>query len=202
VKLLLATRNAGKLREFHQLLAEFPVELVTLDAVPGAVEVEETGDTFESNARLKATGYARQAGCWTIAEDSGLVVDALGGAPGVHSARYSGVHGDDDANNRKLIQELQGVSGRSARYVAAIVLARADGTVVAVAQGVCEGSIVDEPRGKGGFGYDPHFVAIGETRTNAELDPREKHAISHRGQGLRTFLPLLRAQLGLQSESG
>lgn len=200
MKLLLATRNAGKLREFHQLLAGFPVELVTLDSVPTAVEVEETGDTFEANARLKATGYARQADCWTIAEDSGLVVDALGGAPGIHSARYSGVHGDDDANNRKLIHELQGVSGRSARYVAAIVLARADGTVVAVAQGVCEGSIVDEPRGKGGFGYDPHFIATGETRTNAELDPREKHAISHRGQGLRTFLPLLRAQLGLRSE--
>lgn len=197
MKLLIATRNVGKLREFEQMLAGFPVDLVTLDAFNNVEEVEETGSTFEANARLKASGYARQTGCWTVAEDSGLVVDALGGEPGVHSARYAGRHGDDDANNHKLIQALAGVANRSARYVASLVLSRPDGSVVAYAQGVCEGSIVDEPRGKGGFGYDPYFVASGEARTNAELHPNEKHAISHRGQGLRSFLPLLRAQLGL-----
>ena len=199
MKLLLATRNRGKLREFQQMLSQFPVELVTLEAFPNTSEVAETGKTFEANARLKGEGYAKQTGCWTVAEDSGLVVDALGGEPGVHSARYSGEHGDDAANNRKLIESLKGIANRRARYVACLVLAKPDGTIVATAQGVCEGEIVDEPRGEGGFGYDPHFVALGETRTNAELDPREKHAISHRGQALRTFLPLLRAQLGLRS---
>ena len=152
MKLLIATRNVGKLREFEQMLAAFPVALVPLDACNNVEEVEEPGSTFEANARLKASGYARQTGCWTVAEDSGLVVDALGGEPGVHSARYAGRHGDDNANTHKLILALAGGANRSARYVASLVLSRPDGSVVASAQGVGEGSIIDEPRGKGGFG--------------------------------------------------
>lgn len=195
MKLLLATRNPGKLREFRDLLAGEGVDIETLDQYPHAGEIEETGKTFEENARLKASGYARATAQWTIAEDSGLVVDALGGEPGVHSARYAGEHGNDAANNEKLLRELDGVEDRTARYVAAIVLARPDGEVMTAVQGVCEGWIVEQPRGLGGFGYDPLFMPSGESRTNAELSPTEKHAISHRGQALRTFLPLLRLHL-------
>ncbi len=194
--LLLATRNEGKLREFSALLANQGIAIETLVPHPELDEVEETGKTFAENAKLKASEYARLVGVWTIAEDSGLSVDALDGAPGVLSARYAGVHGDDTANNEKLIRELQGVENRRARYVCAIALARPDGEIAVCAQGVCEGRIVDEPRGAGGFGYDPYFIAEGEVRTNAELPPDEKNAISHRAHALRSFLPLLRVHTG------
>lgn len=194
-RLLLATRNEGKVREFRALLAGLPVPIETLASHPEAGDLEETGKGFEENARLKASAAARSTGLWALGEDSGLMVDALGGAPGVLSARYAGVHGDDRANNAKLIRDLQGVQDRTARYVCAVALARPDGDVVAVAQGTCEGHVVEEPRGAGGFGYDPYFVAAGESRTNAELDPEEKDAISHRGQALRSMVPLLRVYL-------
>ncbi len=194
--LLLATRNEGKLREFSALFADQGIGIETLVPHPDLADVEETGKTFAENAKLKASEYARRMGLWTIAEDSGLTVDALDGAPGVLSARYAGVHGDDAANNEKLIRKLQGIENRRARYVCAIALARPDGEIAVCAQGVCEGRIVDEPRGAGGFGYDPYFIAEGEIRTNAELPPEEKNAISHRGQALRAFLPLLRVHLG------
>jgi XTP/dITP diphosphohydrolase len=192
---LLATRNEGKIREFRQLLAGEPLTVETLAAHEELGDVEETGKTFEENAVLKASHFARATGLWTIAEDSGLVVDALGGAPGVLSARYAGVHGDDAANNARLIAELQGKEDRRARYVCSLVLAQPDGTIAVSVQGVCEGHIVDQPRGTGGFGYDPHFITNGESRTNAELPPRDKNAISHRGQALRGFMPLLRVHL-------
>ena len=195
MSLLLATRNEGKIREFQELLAGAGIELETLDSQPDAGEVEETGETFEENARIKATHYARSSGKWTVAEDSGLVVDSLGGEPGVHSARYAGTHGDDAANNKKLLAELADEEDRNARYVCSIVLAQPSGEVAVTVQGVCEGRIVQKPRGKGGFGYDPLFVPSGEFRTNAELPPEEKNAISHRGRALRSFLPLLRVQL-------
>ena len=194
-RLLLATRNDGKVRELRQLLESESVKIATLASRPELGDVEETGKSFEANARIKASYFASASGMWTVAEDSGLVVDALGGEPGVHSARYSGLHADDAGNNRKLVEELRGIEDRSARYVCSIALARPDGTIVTVAQGVCEGTIIDQPRGTDGFGYDPHFVAAGETRTNAELPTDEKNAISHRGQALRTFLPLLRVHL-------
>ena len=199
--LLLASHNAGKLREFEAMLKGFDIEFESLAAHPDVGEVEETGKTFEENARHKAREYAQRTGRWTLAEDSGLLVDALAGAPGVHSARYAGVHGDDAANNAHLIRELQGIEDRSARYMCSIVLARPDGEVVFAVQGVCEGRIVDEPRGSGGFGYDPHFVPAGESRTNAELPPGEKNAISHRGQALRTLLPLMRLHLDPDADS-
>ena len=195
MSLLLATRNEGKIREFQELLAGAGIELETLDSQPDAGEVEETGETFEENARIKATHYARSSGKWTVAEDSGLVVDSLGGEPGVHSARYAGTHGDDAANNKKLLAELADEEDRNARYVCSIVLAQPSGEVAVTVQGVCEGRIVQKPRGKGGFGYDPLFVPSGEFRTNAELPPEEKNAISHRGRALRSFLPLLRVHL-------
>ena len=197
-RLLIASRNPGKLRELRRLLAGEEICLDTLASHQNVGEIDETGDTFEANAGLKASHGARQTGLWTLGEDSGIVVDALGGAPGVLSARYAGVHGDDAGNNRKLISELQGVENRTARYVCALALANPQGEVVATVHGVSEGRIIDEPRGRRGFGYDPHFVPDGETRTNAELSDSEKSSISHRGRALRAFIPILRLHLGLR----
>ena len=204
-RLLLATRNPGKLRELRELLDAAglgpDLALETLDAHPEAPEIEETGETFEANARLKAAGSARAAGTWTLAEDSGLVVDALGGAPGVYSARYAGTHGDDRANNARLLRELAGEARRSARYVCVVALANPEGEVVATAGGTCEGEIAAAPRGEGGFGYDPLFLpALCPGRSMAELAPERKRAISHRGRALRAFLPRLRARLETAAE--
>jgi XTP/dITP diphosphohydrolase len=197
IHLLLATRNEGKLRELRTLLAGEPIRLESLASHVEVGEIDETGDSFEENAVLKASHAARKTGLWTVGEDSGIEADALDRAPGVRSARYAGVHGDDEANNRKLIEALKGVEDRSARYVCALALADPTGEIVSTVHGVSEGRIIDEPRGAGGFGYDPYFVPEGETRTNAELSEREKSAISHRGRAVRAFIPILRLQLGL-----
>src|SRR5689334_11762486 len=140
-QLLVATQNAGKLRELRALLAGEPIDVVALGDRPGLGGAEETGRTFEENADLKALHAARASGLWSLGEDSGLEVDALGGRPGIYSARYAGTHGDDVANNAKLVRELAGCDERSARYVCAMALARPDGHVVATSRGVCEGRI-------------------------------------------------------------
>jgi XTP/dITP diphosphohydrolase len=195
-RLVLATRNAGKLRELNVLLGgRTDLELETLADHPEVGEVEETGTTFEENAALKATAAARATGLWALGEDSGLAIDALGGAPGVTSARWAGTQGDDSANNERLIKELEGIEQRSARYVCVMVLARGDGEVVATVRGTCEGTIAFEPRGSGGFGYDPYFVPEARRQTMAELAPDEKDALSHRGQAARSMLPLIEAHL-------
>lgn len=194
--LLLATRNEGKVRELRGLLGGVGVHVETLASHPEAGEVPETGETFEENARAKALHAALATGLLAVGEDSGLVVDSLDGAPGVRSARYAGVHGDDDANTAKLLRELEGQEARGARYVCALALASPSGEIVASARGTCEGRIADEPRGKAGFGYDPVFIAERAPRyTMAELDPRDKALISHRGQAMRAFVPLLRVHL-------
>jgi XTP/dITP diphosphohydrolase len=195
-RLLLATRNEGKVRELRQLLGAQSCHLETLATHPEVGEIEETGETFEENARLKASRAARDSGMWTVAEDSGLIVDALGGEPGVRSARYAGVHGDDRANIRKLLQSMQDEADRAARFICVTALASPDGEIVATTQGTCEGSICTEPRGESGFGYDPCFEPEGETRTNAELTAREKGAISHRGRAIRALVPLLHFFVG------
>lgn len=186
---VLATHNAHKVAELQAILAGLPIVLRSGSelAVP---DVEETGETFADNALLKARACVAATGAPSIADDSGLVVDALGGAPGVRSARYAGRHGDDAANLALLIERMAAHARRSARFVCAAALVLPDGTEV-VEEGVMEGSIVDEPRGTGGFGYDPAFVATGQTRTNAELSPDEKHAISHRGAAFRALRPHL-----------
>lgn len=195
-RLLVATRNEGKLRELRALLDGTGLFVETLASHPEAADVAETGASFDENARIKAAAAARATKLWTIADDSGLEVDALGAAPGVRSARYAGVHGDDDANTAKLLRELAGKLDRRARFVCAMALARPDGEIVATAHGACEGAIVSSPRGKQGFGYDPVFAPdVFADRTLAELDPGDKNAISHRGQALRAFLPLVRAHL-------
>jgi XTP/dITP diphosphohydrolase len=190
-RLLLATRNAGKLRELFALFAGSGIALDTLAEHPGAPDVEEHGETFEENACLKASAAARATGLWALGEDSGLEVEALGGAPGVRSARFAGAHGDDEANNSRLLRDLAGQRDRRARYVCALALAGPDGRVVETLRATCEGHILDAPRGSGGFGYDPLFRPLDHERSMAEIEPAEKDALSHRGRAIRALLPRL-----------
>jgi len=183
--LLFASTNSGKLREVRAILFELPLRLQTLEAYPEFPPAVEDGETFEANARKKALHYAQRAGTWTLADDSGLEVDALGGDPGVHSARFAGPDANDAANNALLIHKLVGVpeSKRTARF--RCVMALADPReAVAVAEGAVEGIIHDAPRGANGFGYDPHFYVPRLGMTTAELPPETKNRISHRGQAL------------------
>lgn len=189
MRLVLATRNRGKVRELIDILDGLDVELLSMDDL-GLESPSETGTTFEQNALLKARTVVTATGLPSLADDSGLEVDALGGSPGVRSARYAGAEGDDAANNRRLISELEGVphQERTARFVCAAALVLPDGREWTT-RGTMEGRIIDEPRGEGGFGYDPHFVSAGETRTNAELPPEVKNARSHRGAAFRALRP-------------
>lgn len=197
-RLVLGSRNKKKLGELVDLLGDLGIELTDLSPYPNAPEVEETGDTFEANARLKATQLAPVLNEWVLGEDSGLCVPALGGAPGVISARYAGDH-DDAANNAKLLRELAGKSGdaRAAYYVSTAALANPAGEVVAVVEGRCWGVIGTEPKGSGGFGYDPLFVIPEYHATFGELSSRVKHALSHRGRGVAKLRPVLRKLFGV-----
>jgi XTP/dITP diphosphohydrolase len=190
-RVVVATGNPHKLAEIRAILAGLDVELESMRAF-GIPEPVEDGDTFEANALIKARACADATGRPALADDSGLEVDALGGAPGVYSARYAGVPGDDAANNAKLVAALEGVppERRSARFVCAAALVLPDGREQVV-RGIMEGHVVDEPRGTNGFGYDPHFVsdAAGDGRTNGELAAEEKDAISHRGAAFRALRP-------------
>jgi XTP/dITP diphosphohydrolase len=195
MRLVLATRNAKKRSEIVYILGDLGIELVDLSAWPQMPEVEETGTTFEENARIKATAVAKFTKNWTLGEDSGLVVPALGGAPGVYSARYAGKQGDDGANNAKLLSELEKVPDDQcgAYYVCTAALADPTGAVKAVVEGRCHGVIIREPRGAGGFGYDPLFLIPEYHLTFGELSARVKHALSHRGRALAKLRPVLRA---------
>ncbi len=180
-EIVIASKNPGKIREIRQIFADLSVSVVALPDLP---EIEEDGRTFAENARKKAVAVARHAGRWALADDSGLEVDALGGAPGIHSARWSG--GGDEANNDKLLAELRDVpaAARTARYRAVVVVADPEGSILAEADGACEGVIGFERKGAGGFGYDPLFVLPGLGRTMAELPAETKNRISHRAQAL------------------
>lgn len=189
MRIVLATRNRGKLVELERILDGLDVQLVTMDEL-GLEQAVEDGDTFEANALIKARAVVAATGLPALADDSGLEVDALDGAPGVHSARYAGEETDDIRNNTKLVAELDAIpeDERTARFVCAAALVTPDGHEEVV-RGTMEGRIVDEARGTNGFGYDPHFVSVGETRTNAELTPAEKDARSHRGAAFRAIRP-------------
>ena len=190
MKVLIGTRNPHKLEECRRILGDIPgIEWLTFRERPFP-EVEETGSTLEENARLKAVSLARITGLPTLAEDSGLEVTALEGAPGVLSARFAGVEKDYRANNEKLLALLAGVEDRRARFRTVAVLALPDGRTW-MTEGVLEGEIALAPRGSGGFGYDPLFIPLGETRTLAELAPEEKDRISHRRRALERLRPLL-----------
>ncbi len=196
VPLILATRNAGKLHEFRHLLAGVTRQVIGLDAFPSLPPVPETGTTFEENARLKARAVQAQTGGWVIADDSGLCVDALGGAPGVFSARYAGEQASDADNVAKLLAALRDVPAaqRTARFVC--VLALVTDTEETCFTGVCTGTLTETPRGSCGFGYDPLFIPTGDTRTFAEMTPAEKAVYSHRARAAQALVDHLRACLG------
>lgn len=193
-RLLLASSNPHKLEEIRAVLEPLGIEVEGLDSLPDQIpEPDETGLTFEENARIKAIEYATTSGRTCLADDSGLEVDALQGAPGVHSARFAGTGASrrerDEANNRKLVVMLKGVppEERSARFVCAMCLAGPDGGILAESRGTFDGVIVDQPRGGNGFGYDPHLLLPDTNRTSAELSPGEKNARSHRGEATRAI---------------
>jgi XTP/dITP diphosphohydrolase len=188
MRLVVATANMGKLREFRSLLAGLPYELISL-AELGLASPAETGSSFLENATLKARHAATSSGFAAVADDSGIEVDALGGAPGIHSARYAGADASASANNAKLMSALEGVpfDARRARYRCALVLIEAADTAPLVAQAAWEGFILDAPRGSGGFGYDPYFWLPELDKTAAELSSEEKNRLSHRGKALRAL---------------
>jgi XTP/dITP diphosphohydrolase len=195
--LVVGTRNPKKREEILEILDDLPIDVRDLTGFPDAPEVAEDGDTFEANARQKASQLARHLKQWVLGEDSGLVVPALGGRPGVYSARYAGKQGDDAANNRKLLAELAPLPDdrRAAYYVCTAALADPTGEVKAVVEGRCHGVIVKEARGSGGFGYDPLFLIPEYHKTFGELSARAKHAISHRARALAQLRPALRRLL-------
>ena len=196
--LVLGTHNIKKRREIEEILGDLGLTLQDLSLYPNAPDVVEDGDTFEANARKKATETAKAVGHWTLGEDSGLVVPALGGRPGVYSARYAGKQGDDAANNQKLLAELAPFppEKREAYYVCTAALADPAGQIHAVVEGRCYGRIVSDYRGGGGFGYDPLFLVPEYHQTFGELSSRVKHALSHRGRALLQLRPALRMLFG------
>lgn len=198
-RLILATRNAGKVTELRAILeaADLDVELVGADAYPEIPEVRETGVSFAENALLKAQALATATGHPAVADDSGLCVDILGGAPGIFSARWAGKHGDDRANLDLLLAQLADIDHphRTAHFACAAALALPDGTQ-RVVEGTLPGTLRHTPAGGNGFGYDPILQPLNDTRTCAELTADEKNAISHRGQAFRALVPALRELLG------
>jgi XTP/dITP diphosphohydrolase len=200
-RLVVATANSGKLREFRSLLAGLPYELTSL-AELGLESPAETGSSFLENATLKVRHAATLSGFAAVADDSGIEVDALGGAPGIHSARYAGADASASANNAKLMSALKGVplDARRARYRCALVLIDAADTAPMVAEAAWEGFILDAPRGSGGFGYDPYFWLTELDKTAAELSAEEKNRLSHRGKAMRALREALLARPETQAQ--
>jgi XTP/dITP diphosphohydrolase len=199
-RLVLATRNQGKIIELRRILdaiSNGAIELVSVEQYPEIPDVEETGSTFEENALLKAVAISKATGLPAIADDSGLCVDALGGAPGIFSARYAGKHGDDNANLNKVLVELQGVedTNRSAHFTCVTALVMPDGRKV-TKMGEFHGIIAHAPVGDFGFGYDPIFIPQGSSITSAQMSAQEKDLVSHRGISLRAIAPHVIELLG------
>ena len=191
-KILIATKNVGKLKEIKAAFAELNAEILSLTDFENLPDAVEDGITFEDNARIKAKFFNKLTGIACLADDSGLEVDALQGAPGVNSARFAGYHAEDATNNEKLLDELKkiGVTESPADYRCVLIFVDIDGSEIS-ADGIINGVIKISPRGNGGFGYDPYFY-VSESKTMAELTPAEKDAISHRGEALRKILPKLK----------
>lgn len=196
-KIVIATKNQGKVREMREALSHLPVEVVSLKEFGELPDAVENGTTFAENARIKAEFYREKTGCACVADDSGLEVEVLGGAPGIHSARFAGFHADDATNNQKLLEELQkaGVKESPADYRCALAFADTDGTVF-TSEGRCDGIVRMVPRGENGFGYDPYFYTKDYPgRTMAEISFAEKDKISHRGRALREMVRRLEEYL-------
>jgi len=197
--LLLATNNPGKRKELCQLLGNLPkIELVTPKERGISLAIEETGSTYRANAALKAQAYAQASSLVVLADDSGLEVDALDGAPGLYSARYSGQPGATDAHRRAfLLRNLEGIPRPWMARFRAVVAVAVPGEEIRFAEGVCEGEIIPDERGSNGFGYDPIFYMPELNRTMAELSDEEKNRVSHRGRAVRAAMPILREVFGL-----
>jgi XTP/dITP diphosphohydrolase len=198
-RVVLATRNAGKIAELRRILSSYDVELVGLEAFPELADVTEDGASFVDNALLKARVVARATGLVAVADDSGLTVDALNGMPGILSARWSGRHGADDANLELVLAQIADLPDqrRGAAFVCAAAAVAPDGGEVVCEESVV-GTLLRERRGSNGFGYDPIFVPLGETRTTAQMSSEEKDAISHRGKAFRALAPKLAELADLQ----
>ena len=201
--LVIATRNSGKLIELCELLSDLPFTLRDLNSFPLIESVEEAGETFAENASVKARAYAQQTQFITLADDSGLEVSALGGAPGVRSARYAGDGASDAQRTSKLLAELsrQSSGDRTARFVSAVAIANTAGLILNISRGVCEGRIATVPRGPNGFGYDPIFIPNGYDQTFGELSAEVKSQISHRARALKDATDFLRS-LTMRSGDG
>jgi XTP/dITP diphosphohydrolase len=199
LRLLIATHNTGKLNEFAGLLTDLPIRLLSLAEFENIGEVEETGVTFEENAVLKARGYALRAGMRALADDSGLEVEALGGRPGVYSARYAGSAAGYEQKIAALLNELDetGDASRRARFVSVIAIADEQGDIKFLAEGVCPGTIAGGPRGQNGFGYDSVFIPDGFGQTFGELTPDTKDQISHRARATAKIIRYLRDFTGV-----
>ncbi|MBX7173489.1 MAG: XTP/dITP diphosphatase [Pyrinomonadaceae bacterium] len=192
-ELLIATKNAGKVKEFRQLLSDFPVVLHSADEFEEIPEPEETGETFADNAILKARYYAEKTGLISLADDSGLAVDALNGAPGVFSARYAGANATNAERIAKLLKELSEmpIENRSARFICSMAISEKDGKILHLVEGICEGKIAFQPTGTNGFGYDPIFIPKEFSQSFGELSDEIKHKISHRGQAIAKIIKFL-----------
>ena len=188
--LVVATGNPGKVQEMQEYLSDLNLQL---QLKPKDLEIEETGETFLENARLKATGVAKATGEWAIADDSGLAVDALDGRPGIYSARFAPTVAEQI---ERVLTELGDNSNRQAQFVCALVIAKPDGTVALEAEGICRGEILYSPRGNGGFGYDPIFYFPSEEKTFAEMSGEKKRSLSHRGEAFKILLPQIKAMFG------
>ena len=190
MRLIIASNNKHKIKEIKEILGSKFEEIVSLREAGIDHETVEDGTTFAENAYKKASEIAKISGVASLADDSGICVDALGGAPGIFSARFAGEHGNDEANNALVLEKLSGKTDRGAHYTCAMSLVYPDGTHVS-AEGYMYGDIIETPRGSGGFGYDPLFVLKGETRTVAEMSEEEKNAVSHRRRALDALLEKL-----------
>ena len=187
--LLIASGNKGKIREFKKLLGDFPFDVLTQ---PDGFEIEETGNSFLENARIKAIAVSKETGCLSLADDSGLSVEALGGAPGIHSSRYAS---SDKQRIEKLLAELKPFSNRKAKFECALCIASGEKVLIEVS-GFCEGLITFFPKGENGFGYDPIFEVSGLGKTYAEMDHEKKKHIGHRGNAFKLLIPELKKLLG------
>lgn len=199
-RLVLATRNPGKVDEIRSLLSDLPLTLVPSDALDQPLDVEEDALTLRGNAEKKARAYHEATGLPALADDTGLEVDALDGAPGVHTARYAGPDATPDDNMHRLLDALDGIDDRTARFRTVVCLVDTDGTAYSF-DGTCEGTITRSPRGEGGFGYDPIFLPTGHEHTFAEMSADQKNAISHRKNALEHASEYLHARLNRSSSS-
>ena len=194
-KILLGSKNKGKIQEFQEAFQDSQIEILSLNDFSDCPDAPETGNSFEENASQKALFYQEFTGLPSLADDSGIEVDALGGAPGIYSARYAGEPANDSANNQKLLENLEGIPSekRTGRFVCVLALAK-NGQIVQLSRGTAEGIVLEAPQGENGFGYDPLFFVPNLKKTMAELSITEKRQISHRGEALRKFVAWFKGQ--------